>query len=260
MMKFFEMFEATFDFFDGLAWRERLLLFLSVGAGLYFLLDVALIFPGKKALHELQLDIKIVEEKHRKVSDEYAIYERFSERDPDSIIKEQLEQLKQKSQFLKKEIRTLSAVVVSENEISNVLRDIAIKAQSVKLITLRVLPSSAISSNTIYSEAALPEAMLSKTPLSKTGRSQTVPPHKKVLNSMHDQGGLPPALPDVNALSVRHVQLDIEADYFSTLQFVASLEKLPWPLSWQSLEYKVLQYPLAKSTLKISFLSLDEDL
>lgn len=220
MIKLFELFDSAFDFFDKLAWRERFLLFLSVGAGLYFLVETSLIFPGKKSLHDLKLDIQIVEEKHEKLAAEYAVYERFSERDPDSLIKQQLAQLGNKSERLKKEIQGLSSVVVAVNEISNVLRDIALKTERVDLKALRALPPSSTPSSAEF-HADFAEA---------------------------------------ENFSVQRIRLDIEADYFATLQFIESLEQLSWPLSWQSLEYQVLQYPLGKSTLMLSFLSLDEDL
>lgn len=43
--------------------------------------------------------------------------------------------------------------------------------------------------------------------------------------------------------------LGFEGHYFDTLDYLAGLEKLPWCLAWDSLEYKVLNYPDAAVTI-----------
>jgi hypothetical protein len=40
-----------------------------------------------------------------------------------------------------------------------------------------------------------------------------------------------------------NVQLSFSTDYFGTINYLSQLEKLPWCLSWDSLEYKVANYP-----------------
>jgi MSHA biogenesis protein MshJ len=39
------------------------------------------------------------------------------------------------------------------------------------------------------------------------------------------------------------VQLSFNSNYFATIHYLSQLEKLPWCLSWDSLEYKVVNYP-----------------
>jgi type II secretory pathway component PulM len=41
------------------------------------------------------------------------------------------------------------------------------------------------------------------------------------------------------------VELAFNSNYFATINYLAQLEKLPWCLSWDSLEYKVVKYPQA---------------
>lgn len=40
-----------------------------------------------------------------------------------------------------------------------------------------------------------------------------------------------------------NVQLSFNSNYFATIHYLSGLEKLPWCLSWDSLEYKVTTYP-----------------
>lgn len=46
------------------------------------------------------------------------------------------------------------------------------------------------------------------------------------------------------------LEMKFQADYFSTILYISRLEKLPWHVYWDSLNYKVLNYPIAEVTLK----------
>src|SRR5579872_1790371 len=41
------------------------------------------------------------------------------------------------------------------------------------------------------------------------------------------------------------LEIEFHSNYFSTLAFLQRLEKLPWHIYWDGLDYKVLQYPEA---------------
>lgn len=49
--------------------------------------------------------------------------------------------------------------------------------------------------------------------------------------------------------------LEFSANYFSTVAFLQRLEKMPWLLGWDKLDYEVTDYPLAKVALKIHILT-----
>jgi len=46
------------------------------------------------------------------------------------------------------------------------------------------------------------------------------------------------------------LELRFSADYFSTILYLSRLEKLPWSLYWDSLNYNVLTYPKADVDIK----------
>jgi MSHA biogenesis protein MshJ len=52
--------------------------------------------------------------------------------------------------------------------------------------------------------------------------------------------------------------LELQGDYLATLQYLESLEALPWNLLWDSLEYRVDEYPDARVTLVVYSLSTQE--
>jgi type II secretory pathway component PulM len=49
--------------------------------------------------------------------------------------------------------------------------------------------------------------------------------------------------------------IKFQGDYFSTMNYLQAIESLPWRISWDRLEYKVIEYPTAEVTLQIHILS-----
>jgi hypothetical protein len=47
------------------------------------------------------------------------------------------------------------------------------------------------------------------------------------------------------------VAITFTSTYFATMNYLAELEKLPWCLSWDSLEYKVAKYPDAQVVINL---------
>jgi MSHA biogenesis protein MshJ len=58
----------------------------------------------------------------------------------------------------------------------------------------------------------------------------------------------------------RHsLSLVVEGDFFSTLDYLRSLEALPWRVQWDSVDYKVTGYPNAETRLQVYTLSFEKD-
>jgi len=58
----------------------------------------------------------------------------------------------------------------------------------------------------------------------------------------------------------RHVlTVEFTGGYLETLNFLHAIEALPWRIFWESLDYRVENYPTARVRLNIATLSLQED-
>jgi hypothetical protein len=69
-----------------------------------------------------------------------------------------------------------------------------------------------------------------------------------------------PAKPDATpkpaaAPSKDGYQVIFESDFMNTLAYLKALEKLPWCLSWDSLEYSVMTYPTASVAVTLHIVS-----
>jgi MSHA biogenesis protein MshJ len=58
----------------------------------------------------------------------------------------------------------------------------------------------------------------------------------------------------------RHaMSITLQGDYFSTLNYLKALENLPWRIHWDSIAYRVKDYPLAETRIQVYTLSFEED-
>jgi len=58
----------------------------------------------------------------------------------------------------------------------------------------------------------------------------------------------------------RHgLRLEIEGGYMQTLAYLRKLEQMPWKIYWDSVEYKVNRYPVARATITVNTLSFNEN-
>lgn len=49
---------------------------------------------------------------------------------------------------------------------------------------------------------------------------------------------------------VHELEVKFQADYFNTIQYLSRLEKLPWHVYWDSLQYRVQTYPKGEAIIK----------
>ena len=52
--------------------------------------------------------------------------------------------------------------------------------------------------------------------------------------------------------------LTFSGDYLNTLRYLKGLESLPWHINWNSIDYRVKNYPLAETTIQVYTLSFEE--
>jgi len=52
--------------------------------------------------------------------------------------------------------------------------------------------------------------------------------------------------------------ITLQGSYFDTLNYLQSLEKLPWRINWDMINYKVIHYPLAEINIHLYTLSFEE--
>lgn len=67
-----------------------------------------------------------------------------------------------------------------------------------------------------------------------------------------------PERPDLG-LFKHGIELHVKGSYFEVYTFIQAIEQLPWRFYWQSLNYKVVQYPNAEVRIELYTLSTSEE-
>jgi len=75
----------------------------------------------------------------------------------------------------------------------------------------------------------------------------------KPLTGLEFEGQMELAVSDIGRYELR---LELEGSYLGTLRYLRALEALPWKFFWESVEYEVIEYPLARVTLQLYTLGL----
>ena len=73
-------------------------------------------------------------------------------------------------------------------------------------------------------------------------------PVKTLLPSEHQE----------HPIYVHGLAISFSGNYLDTLAYLKSLEALPWHFVWESIDYKVTNYPVAETTLRTYTLSFEE--
>jgi len=72
---------------------------------------------------------------------------------------------------------------------------------------------------------------------------------------LKDQVGLDSAFYDMREVTKHEMELEFQGSYFNVIAFLSHLEKLPWHIYWDKLNYQVLNYPDARVTARFYVLS-----
>jgi len=58
---------------------------------------------------------------------------------------------------------------------------------------------------------------------------------------------------------VHGLSITFRGNYLSTMNYLNSLEQLPWQFKWESIDFKVKEFPVAEITLRAYTLSFEEN-
>ena len=132
----------------------------------------------------------------------------------------QLQAIDQQINRLQQQLATIASGLVSAENLPVILEDMLVKTGKLSLQKLRALP--------------VEELQLSTT----------------------DGQGQP-----LSAGVFKHVvALQLEGRFFDVIEYLKTLEALPWGFRWQNLHYRAKDYPIAAATLEVYTLTTEEGL
>jgi MSHA biogenesis protein MshJ len=222
--------------FEGFEIRERALMIGAIVAVTYLIWNMMLLQPiDKKKL------VVLAQERNAKqaitgVEAEITVLDNLTKKDPDADIRAELEQLQQKLNELDKGLSTMAVGLVKAKDLPVILHEMLSQTQSLQLLSLKTLPVTVIDLKAVVDKDASSEQKKSDSAASVTTEAQT----------------------QTANLYKHAVEVQFEGTYAATYEFIQSLEKSRSNFYWETLDYRVSDYPKAIMTMRVFTLASDK--
>ena len=207
---------------DARIMRERVLIFLTILAMIFMLWNFAQSsFDKEKDATRAQLETLATQ--RTAIQAQISATTQSLLNNPNKIKNEQIEQLEDDIKKLETQLQNVSQNLIKAEQLPLALQEVLKKTDQLTLLEVNTLPAQEL----------------------------------KFVGA-----GDGAAESDENNAGVfqHNVQLRVKGSFNQVLQFLISLEHLPWRFYWQSLNYKVEQYPNAEIELRVYTLSSEEGL
>ena len=195
--------------------QQQIGLFLLSLFIIYYFLHGILVKPVINAQNALQQQIHTVKAENNALQQQLSMIEKIINSPEFKNIINQQRKLQEQGKSAKKTIQQFNPIFVAEKDFSKLTKDIL----------------SQINQNI----------------------------HLVSLKEFPDQSWNAPevnqAVIAVKNINEHRLSIEFRANYFETIAYLNRLEKLPWHLYWDSLEYRVINYPEANVVIQLYVLS-----
>lgn len=229
-----EQFKKWQELIDARVMRERALIFMCMLAAVFMLWSFLIQSPFDNKRHELESKIAAGETEQRNLQTQIAAVTQSLLNDPSRTKKAQITQLESDIAGVDSKLQSVSQRLIKAEQLPLALQDVLSKAERVTLIEVSTMPAME----------------LQLTQLSESGQQSSQTSSQGQLQSQPQNAGV----------YMHAAELKLAGNYTEILQLLKSLEQLPWRFYWQTLDYKVVQYPNAEILLRVYTLSSEEGL
>jgi len=214
---------------DGLALRQRLLVFLAAALVMVALAHVAFLEPLLAGQKKLAREMAQSQSLLGSVDAQIEALGKASSSDPDAENKNRLAELRRKLARADASLLELQQKLVTPDKMASLLEDMLRKNGHLQLIAMQSLPVSALL------EAA------DSAPGGVAGKSGAAAKGERRERMLYKQG----------------VQITLRGSYADLLQYLTMLENLPWQMYWGKASFKVERHPVATLTFTVYTLSTE---
>lgn len=223
---------------DGLALRQRLLVFLAAALVMVALTHAVFLEPLLAGQKKLAREMAQSQSLLGSVDAQIAALGKASSIDPDAENKKRLAELRRKLAQADASLLELQQKLVTPDKMASLLQDMLRKNGRLQLIAMQSLPAS---------------ALLEKADSAPGGESQ---------GAVAGKSGTAAAKPGKDerrggGLYKQGVQITLRGSYADLLQYLTMLENLPWQMYWGKASFKVERHPVATLTFTVYTLSTE---
>lgn len=228
-----EKWELLENKFNALGLRERLLISITILVIIYVVWDFAFYRPLAQKNSNLHARLSLTNTDIAKVSAEEKIFAQALTNDPNASRKREIVRLEQKLNEMDTQLEQLSVGLIQADKLPQVLHDVLFSSDKLKLLGMKTSPVEKLS-------FAQPETAAEQL--------EQVEEPEKIFN---DQ-------PEETVSVFKHtVTISLEGRYFDVVNYLTVIEKLPWKIYWEFLDYRVVNYPNAKVILQVYTLTTE---
>lgn len=209
--------------------RERAIISVLAIVITWGLFKVFLISDINKKTAALSQRMESAEMDIKKLTAQEMVLAKALDDDPNVHKKQQILALDRRLSSLDKKLEALSVGLISAENLTIVLRDVVKSISTLTLVGMQTLESSELK---IQGEQDEQDNLGSSTFTSKQKEE------------------------DIGIFK-HSVVVVLEGQYFDVVKYLAALEKLPWKIYWQEIDYEVIQYPQAKIMIEVYTLSTE---
>lgn len=222
------------NLFNSKTLRERLLILICVLVAITLIWFYVFAAPVNAKRAQLEQRFTAAKATLAQLSAEEQVYVQALSNDPNVEKQHQLMNLNEKLDSLDRELQSLSVGLLPVNLLPRVLHDVLERSASLTLLNFKNEQAKALFFQNV-------EAI-------------EIQPDLEDIDT-HADGALSPQSVDV----FKHaVVVQLEGSYFQVRDFLDNMEALPWKFYWESLDYRVLQYPRARVTIELYTLTTEK--
>jgi MSHA biogenesis protein MshJ len=201
-----------------LALRERVLIFVSCTAVLFFAWNQLMFAPQHQARTTLNLQMQAVQRKLDFQAQEATVLAQLADSGTNQVKERQLAELEQENATLNSTLLELAVGLIPADDMLEVLKDVLLESSKLTIKRIELLPAEELK-----------------------------------LNSVDGLGST-----EVTGVMNHVVVLSLEGNYFELLRYLQGLEQLPWLFYWDRLDYTVSGYPVGDIELTVSTLTMED--
>ena len=268
-INFSKMWELCSQWFDKKKISERLILTVAISFLIYYLMQVIFINPLIDKRRDIQSLIEQSETIIKNKQNEEILlnqsYAKFQENEQKQLIKYKME-----IENTEAKLKRMTVGLIASDDLVKVLEKLLSVSENVQLISLKALPQIIITDEPIDSEKLITNKedlkqkdLSSANVITENGTNKEGVDNLlglKANSLIKENNNLSQNKELINndlVLYQNPVELKVLGDFSKLGEFLVLLEKLEWRFYWQSLDYKVVNYPKAEMTLYLYSLSAD---
>ena len=211
---------------DDLSIRERGFLLVGGITVLYFIWNAMLMQPLDLKRRQAQADLLNRGAELQELNTRMLEMQTQARDDPNIALKKELDALRQQLEEVESELGATTAHLIEPGQMAVVLQQVLQQTSGLELKSLSSLGSSPLVAAKAAGKPAAGKKAVS------AGSAEVAPVFKHGL------------------------RIEFAGDFFETLQYLRDLESLDWKFFWDSIEFKVGDYPRANSAVTVYAISL----